>query len=577
MKSSKPWMAGSLEALIFLALGVTLLQKITDPDIWFHLAIGREIFSLGALPMQEFLVYPNADLAGAFHEWGYALLYYLIHQSAGFWGMSIVNATLCTLAFWFLFRATGPRPLANPVNIILLLMVVLWMEFRLVYRVEVVLYLALACEIWLLECFLRHRDWRLLTPIPLIGLLLSQMHPSVIMLLIVLGAYALQITWEHRKNRQLLVRFMSWMALCGAVTLLLAAINPYGWQQVVLPFTFAQEKRVTHYVSEFLPSLISPLKWQFIILLTLCITAVAANRSRRLVDLLLLLGFGYLAYKYARNIGLLALVMYVPGAHGLTDIVQNVRSRPGTTNGNGGTRIIELSMWAVVVMLAVWSFNARISHPRWGAGIAPGVFPETTARQINDIQPAGRIFNFYDFGGYLAWVLNGKYQVSIDGRHYIANRAFALHNAVTSGRPGWQRALDRYDVNTIIMPGVRGYEAQLIPLARILVDDPNWLLAGREEKALLFFRKGSVPRLPAEFYLPKREIWKQVGAQAEEYISRLPGRAPAYYSLGEALWGLGERNAAVEAFQHYLQLAPHDQKVADRLAQLEAELGQLQN
>jgi tetratricopeptide (TPR) repeat protein len=224
-----------------------------------------------------------------------------------------------------------------------------------------------------------------------------------------------------------------------------------------------------------------------------------------------------------------------------------------------------------VIVLAVWFSASRIMHPRWGAGPAPGLFPETTVRIINELQPPGRIFNHYELGGYLAWMLQGNYQVFIDGRHYGMNRAFATHNAVMRGRPGWQRGLDRYGVNVIITQGTWSHEAQVVPLVKILAQDPEWGLIGRGERALLFFRKAGVPDVPEQYYLDKSEVWKQIRVEAEANIDMFPNQALAYQALGEALLGLGERKPAIEALRHYLRLAPDDQEAMKQLKQLEAE------
>ena len=64
------------EALIFTLLAIALLQQIYDWDIWYHLSIGREIARNLAIPVNEFLVYPNATQAGEYHEWGFGLLFF---------------------------------------------------------------------------------------------------------------------------------------------------------------------------------------------------------------------------------------------------------------------------------------------------------------------------------------------------------------------------------------------------------------------------------------------------------------------------------------------------------------------
>ena len=55
-------------------------------------------------------------------------------------------------------------------------------------------------EIFLLERYLRERNWRLLLPLPFIALILTQMHPSTVFMVGMLGVYGIQILWDGRRN-----------------------------------------------------------------------------------------------------------------------------------------------------------------------------------------------------------------------------------------------------------------------------------------------------------------------------------------------------------------------------------------
>ena len=138
------------EALVFALLAVALLQQIYDWDIWYHLSIGREITHSSSIPANEFLVYPNVSQPGEYHEWGFGLLFFSTYQLAGYWGMSILNAVIAGLTLWLLFRAVDKNPWSSPAYLLVILVVLMWLQSRLIYRPEMVLYLALAFEIFLL-------------------------------------------------------------------------------------------------------------------------------------------------------------------------------------------------------------------------------------------------------------------------------------------------------------------------------------------------------------------------------------------------------------------------------------------
>jgi cytochrome c-type biogenesis protein CcmH/NrfG len=194
-----------------------------------------------------------------------------------------------------------------------------------------------------------------------------------------------------------------------------------------------------------------------------------------------------------------------------------------------------------------------------------------------DIHPPGRLYNHYDIGGYLGWALRDEYQVFVDGRNFEANRALSAYRAISTGRQGWQRALDQYGVNAIITQATYAATAALIPLVGHLANDPDWQLAARGERGMLFLRRGSVPDLPAHYRLDKREVWAQVRMEAEFFLSFNPNLAPAYISLGEAWLGLGRPDQALQAFRTYLRLNPDDHASAAKVAEIEARLDQQQN
>ena len=149
-----------LEAALFIALTALLLRQIEDPDIWYHLSIGRAIFTTGGIPEFEFLVFPNAGWPGEFHEWGFGLVQFLAHEPAGFWGMSLVNALLASGTVFLLYRSVRSAGVPSSCHWLALLAAVGWPGTRLVYRSELVLHLACAARIWLLGRYLCRRDWR---------------------------------------------------------------------------------------------------------------------------------------------------------------------------------------------------------------------------------------------------------------------------------------------------------------------------------------------------------------------------------------------------------------------------------
>jgi len=434
-----------------------------------------------------------------------------------------------------------------------------------------VLYLAMAAETLLLERFLTHRHWKWLLPIPFLGFVLNQAHPSLIFMIVILGGYALQILWESRKAISAVTSPFAWMVLAGAATILLGALNPYGIEQIILPFKFLAAGRATITIEEFQNVLIAGYHWSYFSLLISSGLALVLAKNKRLVDVLFYLVFALLAFRYVRNIGLFALVMYVPLARGLSDTAARLTTWLGKVYPNFKEWWFQATAWTFALgALAAVLLTPIVLLP-WGAGPSPMMFPETAVAAIKQIKPSGRIFNFYDLGGYLGWMLDGEYQVFIDGRHYDANRALSVHHAVLSGRPGWHIPLERYSVNTIVIQGTFKQTGMMIPVVALLAEDPEWSLVSRGERALVFMRKNIASELPPKFRLNKREVWQQVLAEANYVLENVPSSQWAYLARGEALLNLGHRQLAIREFETYLDMAPGDADLEERLSSLRIE------
>jgi hypothetical protein len=550
------------DSLIFTALALLLYKKIGGPDIWYHLSIGREIFGTLSFPVKEFLVYTLADTPGDFHAWGFGLFYYLIHMMAGFFGMSLANSLFGALVLFLLYKSVNRNLSPNPVSILVLCGAFWLMHFRFIYRPETALFVLLAAQIYLLERFMEERRWRLLAPIPVLTFLAIQAHPSVLVALGVYAFYSLQILWDDYRTGEGAARTAGGLALVGIGSVAASLVNPYGIEQLLMPLTLASQGEMLKDLVEFLPVYETGLLFRFIVLIIVSAFALVLQPKKRFVDWMLFFVFGYMAFTFVRNLALFALVMYVPVARGAAYLAD--RYIPARSP------VASRLLMSVTVAVVIYTTAVMVSDSSWGSGPSAGKFPEKSAAIVMELQPPGRVFNFYDMGGYLSWAFNGRYQVSIDSRQLTKDRSLVLHDQVLSADKNWESVLDRYGVNTIILPATLPYSGILIPLVPVLADHPGWILAATEERAMLFLRNSALPQLPKEHILDKQLVWKQIISEAEKTINKYPDHPMAYQALGRASLRIGKRNKAIDPLRRYVQLRPQDKIYVDLLNRLES-------
>jgi hypothetical protein len=107
--------------------------------------------------------------------------------------------------------------------------------------------------------------------------------------------------------------------------------------------------------------------------------------------------------------------------------------------------------------------------------------PVDAVQYLREERPAGRLFNSYNWGGYLLWALP-EYPVFVDGRTDLYNDEIIgewLH--VVRADPGWEKILERYGVNVVLIEKGSALE-------RVLELTPGWNLAYQDEKAVIYQR-----------------------------------------------------------------------------------------
>ncbi len=98
----------------------------------------------------------------------------------------------------------------------------------------------------------------------------------------------------------------------------------------------------------------------------------------------------------------------------------------------------------------------------------PGNFPVDAASWLHANLPAARLFNEYNWGGYLLYSFAPQRAVYIDGREEMYGDPFLGDYIQTlSAQPGWQKTLASANVNAVVIEPTS-------PLTMALSNDPGW-------------------------------------------------------------------------------------------------------
>jgi len=512
------WCIGLLLLVFFSSLRI-----IIDYDIFYHIAIGREIFELGEIPEFEFYLYTYDGVPTHFYEWGFGLFFYISRHIGGLWGLSAANSLFVTLTALFLALAARERSGLTAGPMIALALVLIVMSSRFVYRPEMALFVAMAAAIYVGERALRRQSVGPFWAGMPICFLLVQMHPSVLFAGYTLAAYGVSVL--HRMPADKRLRSALLLGAYGAGAIAASLINPYTWRAVLEPLLFVQETDMLRANAEFRSAVDAGLWPALIAILALAVFCFAKLTRRDWVYPLLILPFAYLTYEFARNLALLALASAPLFMAVFAKLIKAEKPRD------------RMLLRGVALVMATALFWLNISIGRWGAGQLAEKFPDEMVQVIRDMEFEGEIFNSYGHGGYLAWELYPDFRIFIDGRHYRNNPVLLAYSNVVFAEDGWQDILDSYNVDVIVAPTVSPI-GEFFPIARELLRAPEWRFVMAEANVALYRRVTDGSGAEADDAEEQEQLSNTLRALAG------PGRQDLYERLRNDLFSVVEDPSA---------------------------------
>jgi hypothetical protein len=147
-------------------------------------------------------------------------------------------------------------------------------------------------------------------------------------------------------------------------------------------------------------------------------------------------------------------------------------------------RTVPLLNWALLglVGLAVAIKAADAALVSTNEQFLAGQVPVAAARYLQTEQPAGPMFNAYNWGGYLTWALYPDYPVFVDGRTDLYDDALLREYLQAAlGQPGYEGVLDGHGINLVLIEAHSFLDEHLRVKA-------GWRLVYEDDRAVVYQR-----------------------------------------------------------------------------------------
>ncbi len=467
-----------------------------DTDTWWHLRAGHWMVENQALLKVDHFSYTRAGAQWLYPGWLIEIPMYWIYLILGSGGLNLWTATMVTLAFIFVWQTLSGGPFLRALVVILAAAVsaVYWAA-----RPYLVTFVLSAVYFWILEDF-RWREKNRLLWLPILMIFWVNSHGGFVAGFFLWGVYFAYVLWEGMWNwlRGKSQRFTSqdgfgkrsnllWLGGAGLLMILAACINPAGPAMILYPLKTVGIGALHDFIQEWQSPNFHDLNVQpFLWLLLLTFGAVGVSRRRlAMTDFLLVSGFTYLSLSAARNIALFALVVPAVLTRHAAPLIEAMSRRYGLriaiSDGSTGTQkrvnIALVFVLVVAAMLKAWYvFPSQVNEEYFQETL-----PVRAVAYLKEARPSGRLFNSYNWGGYLLWALP-QYPVFVDGRTDLYDDGIISEwLKVVRAEEGWMAVLDQYGVHTVLIE-------KNLPLARTLSGEPEWNLVYSDSVSIIYVR-----------------------------------------------------------------------------------------
>jgi hypothetical protein len=463
-----PFLVAGALYLVMLLAGDKLLN---DPDSYWHLVLGRWIVDHAAFPHSDPFSFTFMGAHWIAKEWLSQVLYAGAHALAGWTGMAILAAAAVALAFALLTRALLDE-LAPVAALALVAAAFLLVAPHVVARPHA---LALPVMLAFVAGLLRAADrgrapalWLL----PLMALW-ANLHGGFTLGILLVGAVGLDaiVAAQPEARRKAAV---DWIGF-GLLTLVAGSITPYGPESALVTLRILALGPALSIIGEWRPQDFSRIGgFEVVLLLAL---GLAFWRGFRLsaIRIVILLGLLHLALSAERNGEILGLLAPLVIARPLARQFAGLAPQDAPAVRLRSTALIAGALVAAMVpaSLAISAASRFAPNAR--------ITPEAAVAAIKAANP-GRVFNAYDFGGYLIYAGIAPF---IDGRTELYGSDFVMRHqrAVTlADLDDLLRLLDEYRIGaTLLQPSA--------PAVAFLDRSPAWRRLYADDIAVVHVRR----------------------------------------------------------------------------------------
>ena len=481
----------ALIAWLFMSTGAHGWQSLlVDADVGWHIRTGEYILDHHQVPHHDLYSFSKPGAPWYAWEWLSDVIDALLFRWAGLKGVVLAAGALIALFAVTLMRRIVDAGAHLFVALLVALLSVGSASMHFLARPHVFTLVLLSLSMALIEADRRGatpaRIWWLV-PITFVW---TNLHGGFLVLIGLLGLAAIGAAaeaWIHKPRGGQAewapaLRWSKLTAACFAASF----VNPYGWGLHQHVIQYLRSDWIRKVVQEFQsPSFRDENMLQFEALLFIGLIAAGASfRRGKIIDGLWIVSLGYMALSSVRHVPIFVTVTGPLIAMEMTSWWRawvggaSSKSGLGILNQMGFDIVRGFQRFSVWMLIPVALLAASGSLIAWPQDFPSEVFPTAMVHAHEQEILHSRVLTTDQWADYLIY-LHPEQKVFVDGRSdFYGPEVGDQFLQVMRGLPGWEKVLQKYRFNLVLIPAD-------IPLAQLLKERAEWRVVADDGKHML--------------------------------------------------------------------------------------------
>lgn len=299
--------------------------EVFNNDTWFLFNHGRYVLENGFPTIEPFTMHEN--LSFVMQQWLSAVIFYLTYSFLGKIGLAALVAVIFFVSLCIIYKTCKLITNKNEyLSILITILCAIILPVCFAGRPQIFSYLSFLLLFFFLENYIQKKDLRYLIPLPIISLLLINLHASMWGLLfcfilpyIIEGIYF----WFKKQDAY----YLKPLIIVTIIMLLAGFINPYGIDAMTYVLKSYGVYEINNFVFEMMvPNITKDYGKVAYLTIFAVLLILSIKKKIKIRYFFLVLGATYLALSAWRNYPLFLIICFIPLAYSLKDSFSKIKN-----------------------------------------------------------------------------------------------------------------------------------------------------------------------------------------------------------------------------------------------------------